>query len=250
LDKDDNRLTQVFKMAEVGVMASTILHEIKQPLFAMKGYVQMLLLEAHQRGTVDARLAKVLELIEELEGMTTTFLDFTRNPSEHMIPLEIRGPIEGAICLLRHRIKRARIDLQLELAPGLPPVRGNFSTLQQVLVNLLLNSVDALEGRPGEPPRRIWIRSQLSVSGREVEVLLGDNGTGIGADASARIFDYFFTTKPEGKGTGLGLAISAEIVRVHGGLLRLLTSTDARPDWQPMPVTLFKLTLPVLGSSR
>jgi len=250
VDRDDERLVQVFKLAELGVMSSSTLHEIRQPLFVIKGYVQMILHESHHRGLVDARLVKVLELVEELENMASTYLDFSRSPGEHMIPLEMRAPVEGALALVRQRLKRARIEVIVEGTSGVPSIRGNFATLQQVIVNLVLNSIDALEQCPFDAARRIWIRMQLAPSGREIELFLADNGVGISSEHADRIFDYFFTTKPEGKGTGLGLAISAEIVQAHGGSLRLVELSEHHRAWSPPPVTMFRLSLPVLVSSR
>ncbi len=233
-------------MAEMGVMASSILHEIRQPLFSIKGYVQMLLLEAHKSGKVDERLVKVHELVEDLERRASSYLDFSRDPDDQMIPLDINDPIRGAVRMFQHRVDKLRVQVHLELASGLPPVRGSFSLLQQVLVNLLQNAVHALQDRDFSEPRHIWIRSRLGDSGKQVEVLFADNGAGIRAEHAGKVFEFFFTTKAVGEGTGLGLAISQEIVQAHQGELRLWDAAEWDCSAAPRPTTVFRMALPVL----
>ncbi len=247
--RDRGRLEQVFRMAEMGVMASSILHEIRQPLFSIKGYVQMLLLEAHKNGTVDERLVKVHELVEDLERRASSYLDFSREPDEQMIPLDINAPIRGAVAMFRHRTEKSRIAVHLDLAEDLPPVRGSFSLLQQVVVNLMQNSVHALQEKDFSERRHIWIRSQLDDSSRRVEVQFGDNGGGIRAEHASKVFEFFFTTKAVGEGTGLGLAISRQIVRAHHGELRLADPSSWTPEGDDRPTTLFVMGLPVLARS-
>ncbi len=248
--QDRNWLRQVFRMGEMGVMASSILHEIRQPLFSIKGYIQMLLLEAHKSGHVDDRLVKVHELVEDLERRASSYLDFSRDPDEQMIPLDISAPVRGAVRMFQHRLDRARVQLHLELASDLPPVKGSFSLLQQVFVNLLQNSLHALKEKAYGEPRDIWVRTQAKDDGRQVEILFGDNGPGVDADVAEKMFEYFFTTKPVGEGTGLGLAISREIVKAHGGDISLVDAGVWGGDGEAGPRILFSITLPVLSRSN
>lgn len=257
LAKDDRQWIQLFKMAELGVMSLTILHEIRQPLFAMKGFLQILAMElSNNTGDIDKKVDKVLAFIEEIENLTTSFLDFSRNPKENMMPIEIKESVEGALKLLNGKLKRSRIQVHVDYdLLQTPLVYGNLSTLQQVIVNLLLNSIDALEEKELHEGRHIWISVQTNDSNSFLDVFIADNGVGINPQHSKQIFEYFFTTKPEGKGTGLGLAISHEIVNAHGGILVALDLTldpplVLFPKWHPLPVTMFKLSLPVLSNNN
>ncbi len=248
--QDRSRLRQVFRMAEMGVMASSILHEIRQPLFSIKGYVQMLLLDAHKAGHVDERLVKVHELVEDLERRASSYLDFSRDPDEQMMPLDMNAPVRGAVRMFQHRADKARVRLHLDLAQDLPPVRGSFSLLQQVLVNLIQNSLHALQEKGYADSKDIWIRTGRKDGGRRVEVLVGDNGPGVGAEVAGKMFEYFFTTKPVGEGTGLGLAIAREIMEAHGGDIALVDPKTWGDGGEDGPRTLFSITLPVLARSK
>jgi signal transduction histidine kinase len=244
LKRDDTRVLQLFKMAEMGIMASSILHEIRQPLFSIKGYVQMMLLDAQGAGDIYDRLLKVHELVEDLERRANTFLDFSRNPHQYMVPLRIIEPVEGALKLFQNRIKKAGVQLHLDISDDLPLVKGNPTLLQQVFVNLLGNSLHSLERVDDFEARHIWVRSFRRSTDDRIELLLADTGAGIAPELQDKVFDLFFTTKPNGEGTGIGLAVSREIIEAHNGALRLVNDQDCCRDWIPSPSVVFSLTLP------
>lgn len=247
---DDGRWVQLFKLAELGVVSSSLLHEIRQPLFALKGYLQMILHDQQQSGLVDLRLQKSIKLVEEIEAMAGEFLEFSRAARNQRVPIDLRAPIEGAINLLAGRMRKARVQSMLEVPSDLPVVMGDPATLQQVLVNLLGNAIDALAGREDYSPRIVWVKASRSPERSEVHLHVADNGTGISEGDAARIFDYFFTTKPEGRGTGLGLAISLSIVRAHGGDISLIPAHTLAVDGEQRPVTVFRLSLPSAHPTR
>lgn len=244
LREDDPHWIHMLKLAELGVTSSSLLHELRQPLFALKGYLQLLVSEGGGERPSDPRLERCLRLVNDMEQMASSFLDFSRVTEAKRIPLDVRAPVEAALGLLSGRFRRAKVELRLDLPSDLPVILGNPLTLQQVLVNMLGNAIDALTERDELPPRCIWVVAQRHSEGG-VRLLVADNGTGIDPALAEQIFNYFFTTKPEGKGTGLGLAISASIVAAHGGLLRLIP-TPSEP-WVPeelSPRTVFELLLP------
>jgi len=182
--------------------------------------------------------------------MLDGYVSFSRNPSDHVLPLTLDGPVDAALGLLRYRFKERRVNLHREVEPSLPLVRGNSATLQQVMVNLLVNSLDALSTRTLAETRHIWIKVQRSSDGTQVEAFFADNGTGICPENAPHVFDYFFTTKAEEEGTGLGLPIASKILEAHGGHLTLVEFPAFGKDWNPKPVTTFKMALPALQSSR
>lgn len=221
-DPSDPRWTQVVKLAELGVMTASVLHELRQPLFALKGYLQLLHHEAKTEGRLNTKLSRSLGLVEEIEAMAGGLLDFSRTPGETLLPLDLRDILDAACTLLRNRIRRANVTLELRIQEPLPGIRGNPGTLSQVLVNLLVNAVDALLMLQPDQPRYLWVIARTQPEQARVEVLVADSGVGISPEHRAHLFDWFFTTKAPGKGTGLGLAIAQEITHAHGGTLTLL----------------------------
>jgi C4-dicarboxylate-specific signal transduction histidine kinase len=128
--------------------------------------------------------------------------------------IDLNEAITEVVALVRSQLRASAATLQLELMPELPRPKADRVQLQQVLMNLLLNAADAMEG-VDERPRRILVRSLASAQTLEIEVC--DNGTGVPKDIIDRVFDPFYTTKP--RGMGIGLSVSRTIVESHGGVL-------------------------------
>lgn len=153
-----------------------------------------------------------------------------------MVSLEINDVIREAIVLVQREVLRHGVSLQTELASGLPPVLGDRVQLQQVIINLLMNGVEAMAPIT-DRPREIVIRSQQQDAG-QVHVAVQDSGIGIDSATAEQLFSAFFTTKPSGM--GMGLSISRSIIRAHGG--RLWVSPN--PDHG----AAFQFTVPINGS--
>lgn len=209
------QIARADKLSAVGELAASIAHEVKNPVTAVVGYAQLgkettELAEAHELfGLVEKQGWRAAEVLQSL-------LEFTRR--EPTIP----GLVEPAelatdtLRLLRHPLKLRGINVETVLSEGLPRILVHAGELQQVLVNLLLNGADALEGRP--------IRNlTLGASSEPGRVLLWvrDSGTGVPPELKEKIFQPFFTTKKGREGTGLGLSVSQRIVKDYGGELRL-----------------------------
>jgi C4-dicarboxylate-specific signal transduction histidine kinase len=145
--------------------------------------------------------------------------------------LDINRIIQDVSVLLRTELTRGRVSLRTDLAPGLPRVAGDQVQLQQVLINLIMNAVEAMR-LPAQRPRKLLIRSAKSTDGVLVQVQ--DSGPGIEPELADRIFEPFFTTKAEG--IGMGLSISHSIIESHGGHLSLTSSSEG---------ALFEFVLPV-----
>lgn len=154
-----------------------------------------------------------------------------------MVSLDINDVIREAILLVQREVLSHGVSLWTELASALPPVLGDRVQLQQVVINLLINGVEAMAPIT-DRPREIVIRSEQDEGG-QVHVSVRDSGIGIDSETAEKLFSAFFTTKPSGM--GMGLSISRSILRAHGG--RLWVSPNADHG------AAFQFTIPITGQS-
>jgi signal transduction histidine kinase len=204
-------LVQSAKMGAVGQMASGVVHEIGQPLTSISGLIDILGLdkptEAGKR-----RLDLMKKEMERLTSIISRFKNFARVSEQTMKPLSLNEIVEATYALLEHQLQMKRLYCNVEKKEDLPSILGDRNSLQQVLINLMINAMDALEGKTDEKPT-VTVRT-YSENGK-VCVEVKDNGSGIPEEIQEKIFDPFFTTKGPEKGTGLGLAIIASILHQH-----------------------------------
>ncbi len=213
-----NQLVQASKLAEIGLLASIIAHEMKQPLFGIKSYAQLLLEELDESSRSHRKVENILKQAQLLEKMVARIRDFSRvQEADAFTEVDVNVPVRDALELISHRAKKFSINLQQNLADSLPRVKGNANRIQQVVLNLLDNALDAIEETSGGT---VGVRT-FSTDGF-VCILIYDTGPGIPEELKERIFEPFYTTKGQGKGTGLGLYICSEIVKEHGGEIKLL----------------------------
>jgi two-component system, NtrC family, sensor kinase len=220
-----------------------VAHELNNPLAAVCGFAQLLL---QRRRDADDRSALETMLHEATRAgrIVKDLLTFARRQdAERHVPLQINETIRYILSSQQYAMETRGIARDVHLADDLPPVMGSPSQLEQVLLNLVVNARQALEDgdaarSDGHPPT-ITVRSVLDRD--EVVVTVDDNGPGIPADALPRIWDPFFTTKPEGEGTGLGLSVVHGIVTEHGGRIDV--------ERAPERGTRFTIRLPV-GEAR
>jgi two-component system C4-dicarboxylate transport sensor histidine kinase DctB len=230
------------RLAEFGRFAAQQIHELRQPLFAIKGLAQLLL--EKDRLELDEVLDFARHIVEQSERLT----GLVANLRQLSVPAQIggKGRTEvGAVLvrvtsLLEFRLRKAAVTLRTQIAPDVPPVAAAPHALEQILINLLANALDAVSGA-ASPIVQLRARV-LPENPRFTCIELGDNGPGIAKAVRSRLFESFFTTKGDEQGTGLGLAVSREIARGAGGDLVLL---DEPGGWNEPVVTVFRLTLPV-----
>jgi signal transduction histidine kinase len=204
-------LVQSAKMGAVGQMASGVVHEIGQPLTSISGLIDILGLDK----PTDAgkrRLDLMKKEMERLTNIISRFKNFARVSEQTMKPLSLNEVVEATYALLEHQLQMKRVYCNVEKKEDLPSILGDRNSLQQVLINLIINSMDALEGKKDEKPT-VTVRT-YSENGK-ICVEVKDNGSGIPKEIQEKIFDPFFTTKGPEKGTGLGLAIIASILHQH-----------------------------------
>jgi two-component system NtrC family sensor kinase len=202
------------RLASVGEMASGIAHEINNPLTAVIGFSQ-LLMDVDLPEEIKEDLVIIHKEAQRAAGVARNLLTFARKHAPSKQPTALNSIIEGVLSLRAYEQNVSNIQINAKLAPDLPEVMADYSQLQQVFINIVLNAEAAmLEANNGGT---LTITTQKV--NHSVRVSLADNGPGISQENIDRIFDPFFTTKEVGKGTGLGLSICHGIIAEHGGKL-------------------------------
>jgi PAS domain S-box-containing protein len=209
-------LTYMSRVATIGELAASLAHEIKQPIAAAvtnaRTCVRWLeretpdLAEATEAAsrTVNAAM-RASDIVDRVRSL------YTRG-TPHREPLDVNDMIQEMVALLQHEASRHAVAIRTDLAERLPDIVADRVQVQQVLMNLMLNGIEAMKDAPGE----LVITSQRTDDGRLL-ISVNDSGVGIPPEQAERIFEAFFTTKP--RGTGMGLSISRTIVESHGGRL-------------------------------
>ncbi len=211
------QMIQAAKLAAIGELAASIVHEIKNPV-----QVLVLQMEVMARGTKIPNADQLFRAqVQRLNDITKRLMNFARNVSDEVImaPVDVNKPIRDVVAMVEHEFRTDKIEMQLDLAPELPPVTGNANYLQQVFLNLAINARDAM-------PRGGTISIESASTRYGVTVRFADTGSGIAPEHREKLFQPFFTTKGEGKGTGLGLAICKKIVDQHQGTIRVDSQAD------------------------
>jgi len=216
LDGAQAQLVQSAKMAAFGQLGAGIAHEVKNPLAGIRGCAQLSLRKIDENSPLLKNLRLIERETKRCEAIIKNLLKFARQEKPVMEAVQLESVVEDAVSIVHHHLELSHVSLEHELSPDLPALQGNANQLQQVLVNLLMNAQQAMEGEPGT------VRVSARAMDTEwVEVRISDTGPGIPQEVQDRIFDPFFTTKPSGKGTGLGLSVSFGIVEEHGGTIRV-----------------------------
>jgi C4-dicarboxylate-specific signal transduction histidine kinase len=218
-------------------MSASIAHEINQPLAAVVSNATACLHWLDAQRFEEARQSAELiiadghragEIIERIRALT-------KKAPSRKDAVDINGVILAVIELLRNEVHRHEVSVRTELGQALPPVLGDRIQLQQVLLNLLTNAIEAMSGG-GQAPRDLSIAS-VPADAHGVLVTVADSGPGLSQASRDRLFEAFHTTKPQGM--GMGLAISRSIVEAHGG--RLWASANVPRG------AVFRFTVPIVG---
>lgn len=222
------RLAQTERLATLGELMAGVAHEVRNPLTAIRGYVQIF----RQQTTLPVHqeyLSVVLNEIDSINKVIQQLLEFSRPRQSQWQQVQLKALIEEALILVQTSGVQARIDFSTQFDAELPAIVADRELLKQVLLNLLINAVQAIGAR-GEIRIRTWRDTSTHLA-----LTIEDNGCGIDSDVQKKIFDPFFTTKASG--TGLGLALSQRIINAHQG--------DIRVASQPGCGATFTLILPI-----
>jgi C4-dicarboxylate-specific signal transduction histidine kinase len=229
------------RLAEFGRFAAQQIHELRQPLFAIKGLGQLLL--ERDRVELEEVLDFARHIVDQSERLTALIADLRQlsvpAPRLTRRRTDIAPILVRVMSLLEYRLRKGA-TLRTRIAPDLPPLAVAPHALEQILINLLSNALDAVARLPTGV---IQLRAQVVAQNpRLAEIEIADNGSGVARAVRSKLFESFFTTKGEEAGTGLGLAVSREIARSMEGDLELLEDPG---EWDEPAVTVFRLTLPV-----
>lgn len=209
-------------MAALGRMSAAIVHEISQPLAAMEATLAAAGMSLPSAPAKTAsRIETARNLIRRMQRTTKHLKTFSRKESAAMAPIAVEPVIESALELVGPRAKAVGVTPEFARADGLPMVRAGQVRLEQVLVNLLLNALDAVEGRAGAA-----IRIVVTQTSGEVRIEVHDTGPGIAPEDIDRVTEPFFSTKTNSEGLGLGLAISQAILSEFGGRLEIASEPE------------------------
>jgi two-component system C4-dicarboxylate transport sensor histidine kinase DctB len=214
LRDSQQELVHAGKLAVLGQMAAGLTHEINQPLVAIRTLCDnaRTFFERGQSAQALANLERVGRLVENMAQLTAELKAFARKPEANTVPVSLADALAHARLMVDARIRDEQVRLDIDIAPD-AIVAAEPGRLQQVIVNLLGNALDALAGR--EAPR-IRIGASRTDDPARVTFFLADNGPGIDPHVLAHLFEPFVTTKPRGHGLGLGLAITSRIVEGFG----------------------------------
>jgi len=229
------QLVQSEKMAAVGQLVSGVAHELNNPLTSIAGLSEFLLQRPEPSARDRDHIRVIHEQAERAAKIVGDLLAFARKGPTDVEHVGLNEVAERALSLIGYELRLRDVQLETDFAPGLLPVRGDRHQIQQVVLNLLTNAVQAMSALPPEQPRRL--RVTTARENKQAVLRVADSGPGIPDDLLPRVFDPFVTTKAPGKGTGLGLSITYRIVEDHGGQITADRASEGG--------ALFTVALPV-----
>jgi len=233
LEVAEQTLAQSSKLAALGEMSAGVSHELNQPLAAMKTYLAgaRLLLQRKRPDEALSSFQRIDDLLERMTAITRQLKSYARKGGEAFEPLDMRASVSAALSMMEPQLKQRHVTINRTLPPDPVPIMADRIRLEQVIINLLRNALDATKETD---------EAQIDLiltAGETATLTVRDNGHGI--DDLESLFEPFYTTKPPGDGVGLGLAISSSIVADLGGRL---TARNAAGGG-----AVFEVQLPILG---
>jgi C4-dicarboxylate-specific signal transduction histidine kinase len=212
-------LARVARITTVGELTASIAHEVNQPLAAVvanaDACVAWLGLESPNLEEARSAANRAVEGATRASGVIARIRSLINKATPQQVPVQLNQVIEETIAVVSGQASRSQVTVSTELTPGLPEVLGDRIQLQQVILNLIINGIEAMATVTSRP-RQMLIRSQVDDE-RQVRVSVEDTGVGVSAETMERLFEPFFTTRAQG--IGMGLPISHSIIEAHGGRL-------------------------------
>jgi signal transduction histidine kinase len=199
-------------LATLGELAAGLAHEIRNPLAGIAGVMEIVGRELPETSPSREVLKEVQQEVLQIKKILSDLLDYARPREPEFRPGDLNEVAERAVTLARQQALTRPIEFELVPSPGLPPVDHDVTQIQQVLLNLLLNAIQAIR-ESGH------IRLELSAENSSAVITVSDTGHGIAPENLRKVFRPFFTTK--GHGTGLGLSLARGIVEAHGGRIEV-----------------------------
>jgi len=226
----ESQVIQASKLASIGELAAGVGHEINNPVNGILNCADILL-QRFDAATKEHQFAALVRSeAERIAGIVSNLLMFSRQDKEHHSPARLCDIVETVLSLSRKKIAKSHVELSVDVPADLPRLRCRSEQLQQVVMNLIINALHALDERfPGsDPDKKLFIsaRPVHYTGGPFLRLTIEDRGCGIAPVHIDRLFDPFFTTKGRDRGTGLGLSVSDGIVKDHGGVISVESEQD------------------------
>jgi signal transduction histidine kinase len=237
LEEVRQRAREQERLASLGTLAAGIAHEINNPMSYVKSNVSTLLEELRSQQSLPEELQEyvtdvlpaTLDGIQRICAIVSDLRRFSRGEAEHGVEYDLNAEVEAALRMTRGQLQ-AHGGVEVELSP-LPKMMGHPRQISQVIINLLVNAAQAMEGRSAG---RVFLSTRQEEG--MVVLTVRDSGSGMGPEVLAHLFEPFFTTKPVGQGTGMGLVMVHDIVAAHGGRIEVQS--------QPQQGSTFIIRLP------
>jgi len=233
LEQTHRMLMQSEKMAGLGRLAAGVAHEINNPMSGIMLYANLVQEELGSDHPLVVDLQTIIHEAERCKVIVADLLEFSHQTTYEMELVDLNEVIQKTLTILQHQPLFQNIEITRDLDPDLPPIYGNAIRLNQVIMNIVVNGVQAMEGQG-----QLRIISRTRANQDINEITIQDSGPGIDNELLEKIFDPFFTTKATGEGTGLGLSVSYAIVKEHKGSIRVTSSPESG--------TTFTLRFPVV----
>jgi len=212
-----SELVHAGKMAALGQMSAGMVHELNQPLTALRSLSDSagILLDQDRRDDVRGNLSRIAGMVDRLARLTSQLKTFAHKSVAPLVPVQLTRSIADARAIVGAELKNRAVTLEIDVRPAELSVLADAAAMDGLLINLMRNAIDAMQ----DAPQRL-LRIEARAQGDRVTLTVSDTGPGIRADILPRLFEPFVTSKSAGAGLGLGLVISAESVRAMGGVLR------------------------------
>lgn len=234
LAKSREALYQTEKLTALGSLLAGVSHELNNPLSIV--VAQAVMMERQSRGgELAERAQKIRKAADRCARIVQTFLAMARQKRPEREPVDLNAVAMAAYDLAEYGLRNDGIAATRDLAPALPNISADSDQLHQIIINLIVNAQQALV-EMGAPDRALTLRTAIGESPDTVILEVADNGPGIPEEVRRRVFEPFYTTKPQGQGTGVGLSFSQGLAEAHGGRLELVPSAHG---------ACFRLTLPI-----
>ncbi len=241
LQKSQDELAYVTRVTSLGELTASIAHEVNQPLSAIvtsgEAGLRFLARDPPDLEEVRSALQRMIGDGKRASDVVKRIRTLVRKSEAKTAQLDLNDVVSESVSLLQREVIKHRVVLRVELDPARPAVLGDTVQLQQVIINLILNAIQAMDA-VYDRPRQLLVRSSLEGSG-QAQVLVQDSGIGLNPETERRLFNAFFSTKAEGM--GIGLSICRTIIEAHGG--RVWATGNAGPG------ATFQFSVPAIGQT-
>jgi nitrogen-specific signal transduction histidine kinase/ActR/RegA family two-component response regulator len=235
-------LVQAQKMEAIGQLVSGVAHELNNPLASIVAFSQLIRRDPRLPEDLRHDADLLVQEADRTRRIVQNLLDFARQRPPERHPTPLRALIKSVLDLQAYSINASRIDVELDIEPDVPPVPLDRAQMQQVLLNVTLNAIQAMHTASDRGRLSIHVGTHGKGATRVARIAVSDDGPGVPDEHRDRLFVPFFTTKAPGEGTGLGLPVSFGIIAAHGGRLRHEPGPEGRG-------ATFIIELPLSGGS-